>query len=351
MIFENKKISVRQTQALFISEVFGTAVVFMPVVSWRMLGAGALVALVVAVSLLALSVWAIASCYSGGHKGFGEMIYKSFGKVGGNVVMGLFWLKLVIVSGIWLKEFGITIHQTMLDSVPYQFICAIIAVSCFVPGQKDIEVRGRTAEILFIVMTLLFVPVLILVGIGADYGNVAEMKSMDVVTVIKTVFVIFASLGSADRLWFLYPETNMGRGKKELIKAVVITGGALLVTMTVVFATFGDAIGERPWAVLRMMDTVDFPGAFVERQDVLMLGFWIMSFFIYISGAMTYGNYLFKEITGRMGHMVTGVIIFAVSAISFPVELDVSEIMLITTPVFLVVLPFVLQAVRRIRRI
>ena len=49
--------------------------------------------------------------------------------------------------------------------------------------------------------------------------------------------------------------------------------------------------------------------------------------------------------------MVTGVIIFAVSAISFPVELDVSEIMLITTPVFLVVLPFVLQAVRRIRRI
>ncbi|MBQ2753333.1 MAG: GerAB/ArcD/ProY family transporter [Firmicutes bacterium] len=351
MIFENKKISIRQTQALFISEVFGVAVVFMPAAAWGFLGGGALLALAAAVGALALSVFAITSVYGGGYKGFGDMVYKSFGKVGGNVVMALFWLKLIIVSGIWLKEFGITIHSTMLDSVPYQFICAVIAVSCFVLGQRDMEVRGRTAEIFIVIMALLFVPVLILVGLGADYGNVMEIKSMDIETFIKTVFVIFASLGSADYLWFLYPETNMGKSKKELVKAVVITGAGILVTMTVVFATFGDAIGERPWAVLRMMDTVDFPGAFVERQDVLMLGFWIMSLFIYISGAMTYGTYLFKELTGRTNFFLTGVLIFAISVIAFPVEFDASEIMLITTPVFLVVLPFVLLAVRRIRRI
>jgi len=351
MIFENKKISVRQTQALFISEVFAAAVVFMPAAAWEMLGGGALFALVLAVGLMALAVWAVTGIYGRRYDSFGDMIYKSLGKGVGNVVMALFWLKLIIVSGIWLKEFGITIHSTMLDGIPYQFIAAIIAVSCFILGQRDIEVRGRTAEILIVIMALLFIPVVIVVAIGADYGNILQFKGLDAGTVLRTVFVIFTSLGSADYLWFLYPKTNMGKKRSELIKAVMITGAGLFVTMAVLFATFGEGIGERPWAVLRMMDTVDFPGAFIERQDVLMLGFWIMSFYIYISGAMTYGTYLFKELTGRASYMLTGVLIFAISVISFPVEFNAGEIMMITTPVFMAGLPVLIFIGRRLRRV
>jgi len=292
----------------------------------------------------------ISGIYGEKRDSFGVMIAESFGKGAGKAVIFIFWLKLIIVSGIWLKEFSVVIHSTMLDSMPFEFIAAAIAVACFFLAQKDIEVRGRTAEIFIAIMTLLFIPVLIMVAAGADYSNLLSVKGFDAGAAARSVFIVFASLGSADYLWFLYPKTNMGRKRSEMIKAVIITGIMLIVTLAVVFSVFGKSIGDRVWPVLRMMDTVDFPGAFIERQDVLMIGFWMMSFYIYISGGITYGTYLFKEITGRESYMVTGILIFAISVLDFPVEMSVAGIMMVTTPLFLVVLPILIALARRVRK-
>ncbi len=350
MIFENQKISIRQLQALFISEVFATAIVFMPAVAWKMQGGKSILAGGIAILALLICAWIISMLYKK-EEGFGALIKNSFGRPLGNVLLFAFWLKIVIVSGIWLKEFSQTIHSTMLDSVPYQFIAAVIAVVCFYLAQKDMEVRGRTGEIFIVIMALLFIPVLIIVAVGADYTNMLPLKGFELNDTAKTAFVIFASLGSADYLWFLYPKTDMGNGRWEISKAIGIVGLLLIATMIVVFSVFGPAIAEKSWPVLRMMDTVDFPGAFIERQDVLMMGFWILSFYIYISGGITYGTYILKEITGKTSYMVTGILIFVVSAFKFPVTMSAGEIMLITTPLFLFIVPVVLLLVRKVRQL
>lgn len=347
MIFENKKISMSQTKALFISEVFATAVVFMPTTAWSIMKGKSVFAAVAATLILLLCCWAICAVFRGSES-FGKTIYKNLGTTLGNICILAFLVKIVLVTGLWLRDFSRIIHSTMLGETPYQFIAAVIAVVCFYLAQKDMEVRGRTAEIFLIIMALLFIPVLVMVAIGADYTKMLPVNDIGVGDMAKTTLIIFGALGSADYLWFLYPKTNKDGG--GISTAVAVVGILLVATMIIVFSVFGDSVMDKSWPVLNMMDTVDFPGAFIERQDVLMIGFWILSFYIYISGGITYGAYLLKEITGKTNYLITGVMIFAVSIFSLPVGLDTEKVMIITAPIFLIVLPVVLLAAKCIRR-
>lgn len=349
MIFDNQKISMRQTNALFIIEVFAAAVVFMPSMVWGIMGGKGIFAAAIAIAALFLSVFIIKSLYRHSCNSFGETVHYSLGKPIGSVLLLTFWAKIMLVSGLWLREFSRAIHSTMLSNVPYQFIAAVIAAVCFYLAQKDIEIRGRTAEIFIIIMALIFIPVLFVVALGADYTNLLPFSGFKAADVLKSACVAFAALGSADYLLFLYPKT--GNGKGGMLPAVAVTGVLILCTMAVVYSVFGSSVADKSWPVLNMMDTVDFPGAFIERQDVFMIGFWILSFYIYISGGITYGTYLMEEVTGKTSYIISGVIIYAISVMPSVFALDVSRVMLITTPVFLVAVPLLLLIASGRRRV
>lgn len=340
MIFYNQKISMRQTNALFIAEVFAAAVVFMPSMVWNIMGGKGLLAAAIAVGGLFISVFIIRLVYRRNCDSFGAAVHNALGKKAGNILLIAFWVKIMVVSGLWLREFSGAIHSTMLGSIPYQFIAAVTAVICFYMAQKDIEVRGRTAEIFIIIMALLFIPVLLVAALGADYTNLLPFKGFKAGDTLKASLVVFASLGSADYLLFLYPKTNIGKG--GMVPAVAIVGVLLICTMTVVYSVFGSAVADKSWPVLNMMDTVDFPGAFIERQDVFMIGFWILSFYIYISGGITYGTYLMEEATGKTNYLLSGIIIYAAAVLKSGFAFDISRVMFITTPVFLVAVPVIL---------
>ena len=349
MIFKNSKISIRQLQALFIIEVFATAVVFMPEFIWENLWGSGFLGVILASLLLMCCVWLLMLVYGDGEETFAEVTEKCLGKALGKIIIFVFWLKIVIVSGIWLKEFATTTRDVMLYDTPYEVISAVIIAACFFMAVKGIEVRGRTGEIFIVIMFALFLPAIIAVSLGADFSNILTVKSFGIKKGINTVFGIFTALGTADYLWFLYPKTNREKRKSEIIKAVVITGFIVSVTVAVVFAVFGDAMGEVKWPVLRMMDTVDFPGAFIERQDLLVTGMWILGLYIYISGGLTYGAYLFKETTGKSGWNISCILAFVISVAKFPVVFSVSEIMTITTPVFMIALPLLMLIGKKVR--
>lgn len=348
MIFENGKISVRQAQVLFISEVFATAVVFLPQGLWKISGGAGAFAVFPAVAVLFLVLWLICLSYKDGCGDFGKMLEDSLGKSGAVLVLALFWFKLVLLSSLWLKEFSLIIRDTMLPESHYQLIAAVILTGCFYLTQKDFETRGRTAEIFIIIMTLLFLPVLFLVSLTGDYTNLLPVGGFDFKSAIKGSAFAFSTLGSADYFWFLCPKTKGKRGGIFIGAAVV--GIMLFLTVAVVFSTFGDTVADKSRAVLKMMDTVDFPGAFIERQDVLMIGFWILSFFVYISGGMTYGNYILERLTARESHIVTGIAIYALSVSPLSKVLSVEKAMLLTTPIFLICLPALLLVCRAKRR-
>ena len=62
-------------------------------------------------------------------------------------------------------------------------------------------------------------------------------------------------------------------------------------------AAFGEvSLQNKIFPVLQMMDRIDFPGAFMERQDVFMLWFWVISAFASVSATLFYTTVLFRDI-------------------------------------------------------
>jgi spore germination protein len=70
-------------------------------------------------------------------------------------------------------------------------------------------------------------------------------------------------------------------------------------------AKFGPLDVQRHlWPALDMMDMVELPGSFVERQDALILSFWILSNFAIMNSCMFFSSILLKDTFGKGRHSV-----------------------------------------------
>ncbi|OOB77654.1 MAG: hypothetical protein BEN18_10025 [Epulopiscium sp. Nuni2H_MBin001] len=50
------------------------------------------------------------------------------------------------------------------------------------------------------------------------------------------------------------------------------------------------------WPVLTLMESIQLPGSFIENQEVVMMAWWIMSVFMYISGGLYVSSILGSNI-------------------------------------------------------
>jgi Ger(x)C family germination protein len=98
-----------------------------------------------------------------------------------------------------------------------------------------------------------------------------------------------------------------------------------------------------------MMDVINLPGAFIERQEALMFGFWIITAFAVGNAMLFFGGIIVRDVvkgTGlRTGVAITTVAVFAISIVPFSREEIYARIdyMYMTTGLFFViVLPIIL---------
>jgi Ger(x)C family germination protein len=113
--------------------------------------------------------------------------------------------------------------------------------------------------------------------------------------------------------------------------------------------SFGNGVASEPWPVLAMMDMINLPGAFIERQEALMFGFWIITAFALANAMLFFGGVVVRDVLRntnlRTGVLITTVAVFAVSIVPFSREQIYAQIdfMYMTTGLFfIVVLPIVL---------
>ncbi|MDR0958333.1 MAG: GerAB/ArcD/ProY family transporter, partial [Clostridiales bacterium] len=83
---------------------------------------------------------------------------------------------------------------------------------------------------------------------------------------------------------------------------------------------FSDAVLRQEFPLIEMMNSVNIPGAFWERQDALMMSFWIVSVFSLVSAAVFFSAVLLKDIAGAGKRPVyalfVAITVFALSFLS-----------------------------------
>jgi len=230
---------------------------------------------------------------------------------------------------------------------------------CAYAAAKGMETRARVAEVLLGVMAL---PFIFLIGLAFFDTNFANLQPVfitppqDLARGILRLGFIFTGLEC-----LLLTSPFIRKGKKmgrHVATALAFAGGIFLLITLLTMAKFGRDVTTQQWPVIRMMDMLNIPGSFIERQEVLMFSFWIITAFTIASAFVFFGGLLVKDIfqtnIKHMGMLVTMAAVFAVSVFPWGEAERVYQaldFMYMTSGVFfMVILPIVLLIAAKFKR-
>ena len=359
MLSANQKITPRQLQILMILHALGVGLIVLPrrvagfadYNGWMIVLGLTVIALIVALLITSISrIFPSQSfiAYTG------RVLTKPVAYLAGIGLLG----KLLFSAGMELRIFSIITKQFLLRNTPSIVICAVmVALAAFLAG-KGIETRARIAEILFFIVMIPLIALLILAFFDINLKNllpVMDVKPRQVLEGSLRLGYIFSGL---ECLLLVHVFINRPKQMRRAVLSVIPWIGLLLFTITAVtLAKFGNDISGQEWSVIRMMDNLYLPGAFVERKESLVMSFWIVSVFLILGMILFYGGMLMKDMKsparGGINIVVCAVIIFVLSCLPFSADriFELLDWVYYTFGLFyLLVLPLVIIIVARLRK-
>lgn len=302
MFSNNSKISLKQLQALLILDIFGTAIITLPRRSAEIANQDGWIVLIIATifaSLYSYLLSYISSKYES--LTFVGLTKKILGKPLGIIVSFGLLLKLIITSGLYLRIFSEIIMQTMLFKTPLYITALLMLLISGYVSYCGLECRGRMSEILFLIMFIPLIFVLILSCFKTDFTNLMPVLNTSPTTLLEGSVYMVLAFQNIMLFMIIYPFIN----KKEDIGKAVCSATTFIGVMFV-FAT-AITIGRygatdvklKLWPILQIMNTVEIPGSFIERQDIIILWFWVVSVFSTISSALYLSSFIGSKITQK----------------------------------------------------
>ncbi len=295
MFAENRKISLRQMQALLLLDCFGTAVLFLPAELARTEGRACwLTALVCGLIFAGISLLLTAVGNKLPDGTVVEWCRNAFGTILGNLILLGLAAKLLFDGVMELRLFSEIICRSMLPATPVWVISPVILAAAGALAAQGMECRGRTAEVLFFFTAIPMLVILLAVAISAEYGRVlpVEFPSLEgLKTGIPALSIVFQGLVF---LYFIFPDLKKPqKAQKAVLLSGILSAAVVALIVFLCLAAYGkDVLSQKLLPALQMMERVSFSGIFLTRQDVLLLWFWMASVCVFLSGTLFFGSLL-----------------------------------------------------------
>lgn len=360
MFSNNNFISLRQLQVLLILDIFGMGITILPRRVTEIAGQDGWFLIIVGLIFALICVGIInkvARLYP--NDNFVEYSCKILGKPLGILVSIGFIIKIILNVAFDIRIFGEIIKEEILSNTPFWVIALIILIIGSYAASKGFEVRGRISEILCFVVFIPLIFVFLIAIFEIDFTNLKPVfQNINIKNSLQGGYYTFFYFSGIEFLLLSYPYL---KEKKKVMKATLsataLIGIIILIISTLTIARFGkNDIVHQMWPVLEIMDTIDLPGSFIERQDALIMSFWIISIFMIINSGMFFSSLIFKNIVNKGKHSIYIVIcLFIIFAISFFPK-NISEIYkymdlvyMIFGTCYLFIIPLVMLIVAKIR--
>ena len=360
MFSVNDRISVRQLQVLLLLEVFGTGILVLPRTTANFAGQDGWFVILIATLIAGFCVYVIASA---GRlfpsDSFVDAAAKIFSRPIAIIIALGFLLRIIIVTSMELRIFGEIIRLTMLRDTPYGAVCGAMLIIGGYAAAKGCETRARLAQILVV---LAFIPLILVFLIGVtdvDYTNLMPVLITPPINILRGGLHSLRAFSGIEFILLIYPFINQpARVRRGAVEIVFVIGGLMLFITIITLAKFGPVdIMRQMWPTLQMMDAVTIPGSFIERQDALIMSFWIISVFAITSAGLFFSAVLikgmFKSIDSSYCIMACGIIIFALSFVpeNIPQVYSILELILMYGIAYMLIVPMLMLLIARIRRI
>ena len=374
MLSINERISLRQLQALIVISAMGTGIIVLPRRVAEIAGSDGWI-IVIGLVLVATIIGALVATAARLRPGDSFLTSTGFflSKPVAYVIGVVFWLKLIVAAGLELRVFMLVVQEVLLKNTPIVVTGIIMLAVAGYAAIKGIETRARVAEVLLCLMVLPFIFLVVVALFDLDLSNLQPVLVTPPETLLKgTLRLGFIFTGLECVLLvspYISPKKKM---RRAVVTALAFAGLLIIVVSVITLAKFGRGVVDLPWPVLSMMDMLNLPGAFIERQEALMFSFWIITNFAILNGLLFFGGVLFKDFLRKkdkplerphgpsranrpwqIGILVTAAAVFIITCIPWD-EAAIYErmdIMYYTLGVFyLVVLPVILILVSKIKK-
>ena len=304
MNIENKKISGRQFGRMIIYNYFAVPTLVLPGMLAKEVGMDGFFVLTVGCAagyvLLYLVLLQIRQMRRDGQDFF-SYLNEYFGKWITTVLLIVYLLTALFGAAYGLRLLCDIGRQYLIRDTPAWMVLAVIAVLAVYGLCAGLESRGRMYEIIFwfVLLPLLFLIFLSAYNVEPDrWLPVFQTDGLQVLRSSYVVFVFFA--GSAFLPIFtesVRPHADVFHVVRQCFRFSVCVNLVLFLVLTGIFGA--PTVATMDEAVLTLTAMVKVPGGFLERQDALLCGIWLVSVFAFVENALSYGVWCMKKISRK----------------------------------------------------
>lgn len=299
MYTHNAKISVHQAKILLVLQMFNMSIIILPRIAANTAGHDGYMLPVVAFLIGSIYIWVITSLV-GRFKGqdIVEFAPQIVGVPLAVIINVVFAIKLLVSAGLELRMFAEMISQILLPKTPLAVIVLIMLFTIYYLIKSGAEASGRMAEILVYFVFVPLVIILALIVIKTDYKQLLPMFQSKPKGFLSGAYYVSLTFIPLEFLLVLGAIIN----KPSKIKGICFfaIGATSIIEIIIIVLTFtGIGVAETTrqlWPVLTLMQSVQLPGSFVENQEILMMVWWVLSIYMYVSG----GIFIASQILSRL---------------------------------------------------
>ena len=322
MDIENEKISGRQLGRMVFYDFFALTTLVLPGMLAKAVGmdgffvlaagsaAGFVLLLLVLVQMKQMRLTGL---------DYHQYLLERFGTLLTDAILIVYLLTALFGAAYGLRFLCEIARQYLIRDTPAWLVLAVLAVLAVYGLGAGLESRGRMYEILFWFVLLPLFFLFFLAANNVDTQRWVPVFRAEGVQVIKNSYLVFAFFMSSVFLPMVSEHVSEHADAARVLKQGFTFGAcanlALFLLLTGIFGAPTVATMEE--AVLTLTGMVKVPGGFLERQDALLCGIWLISIFAFVENALYYSVWCMKKIgrTHLQGWVlpVAGVVVYALA--------------------------------------
>lgn len=304
MNIENNKISGRQLGRLVFHDFFALTTLALPGMLTRKVGVDGFFAL--AAGGVAGFVFLVLVILQIRQMRRAQMDYVAYLRANfGSLFTGLFLL-VYFLSALFGAAYALRLlcdiaRQYMIRDTPAWLVMAVLALLAVYGLAKGLESRGRMYEIMFwfVLLPLLFL--FFLAACNVETQRWLPVFQAEGLQVAKSSYLVFAFLMGSAFLPVLSDDISEHADVSRVLKQSFVLGiGVNLVLFLLLVGIFGaPTVATMEEAALTLTALVKLPGGFLERQDALLCGIWLIGIFAFAENALYYMVWCMKKMSAK----------------------------------------------------
>lgn len=298
MFSENQKISAGQLRALLLTDWMGKLLLLLPQMMGKQSSGNVIAGILAGTLLAAAAGWMAAEAVQGRRQNYYGRLKDRAGRRAADFIFMILIIYLLGQSSLFFYLCGQIAGTYLLPEVNKAILLLVPALLAYYLARSGLEVRGRVSEITAFFLWGLFFLMLMMALFQIHPDRLEESGGkLDSGFLQAGAYTVFAGFGTVGLLPLALPQVTVseehgGRRRKhnqrntcilqkKIAEAILMSGLLLLLVEVCSYGSFGrKGMTALRWPVIALMSSTNLQGVFLQRWDILLIGFLVFCLFL-----------------------------------------------------------------------